>query len=71
MDNHSLVTADRGTHLKIAAIALIAAVLVVTVGFRARVADTATATARIATTGPVVKAGKPAAFTSRDDSSIR
>jgi hypothetical protein len=68
MDNHSLVTADRGTHVKIAAIALIAATVVVAVGWRAKVVDTTTA--RIES-GTVVKAGKPATVTSRDDTSIR
>jgi hypothetical protein len=68
MDNHSLVTADRGTHVKIAAIALIAATVVVAVGWRAKVVDTTTA--RI-DSGTVVKAGKPSTVTSRDDTSIR
>jgi hypothetical protein len=71
MDNHSLVTADRGTHLKIAAVALLATIVVVAVGFRARTVDAGTDTARIETTGPVVKAGKPASFTSRDAAEIR
>jgi len=70
MDNHSLVTADRSTHLKIAAVALLATVVVVAVGFRART-DAGTDTARVETSGPVVKAGKPASFTSRDGSEIR
>ena len=40
MDNHSLVTADRTTHLKIAAIAVIATFVVVVVGFRAHLVGT-------------------------------
>ena len=71
MDNHSLVTADRSTHLKIAAVALLATIVVVAVGFRARTVDAGTGTARIETSGPVVKAGKPASFTSRDGAEIR
>jgi hypothetical protein len=70
MDNHSLVTADRTTHLKIAAIAVIATFVVVVVGFRAHLVGTGTATAGI-DSGTVIKAGKPKTFTSRDDASIR
>jgi len=35
--NHSIATADRNTHLKVAALALAAAIAVVLVGFSARV----------------------------------
>jgi len=38
--NHSLVTADRTTHLKIVAVSLVAAIAVVLVGITARVTDT-------------------------------
>ena len=71
MDNHSLVTADRSTHFKIAAVAVLATLVVVAVGFRARSVDAGTNTARIETTSPVVKAGKPASYTSRDGAEIR
>jgi cytochrome oxidase Cu insertion factor (SCO1/SenC/PrrC family) len=71
MHNHSLMTADRATHLKIAAVTLLAVVVVVAVGARARAPDAGTDTARVETHGPVVKAGKPATFTSRDDASVR
>ena len=37
--NHSILTADRNTHLKVAALALAAAIGVVLVGFSARVDD--------------------------------
>jgi hypothetical protein len=69
--NHSLTTASRTTHLKIAAVSLIAAIVVVVVGINARISD-ASATARLRSDGPVVvKAGKPATLTSRDGSTIR
>ena len=35
--NHSMATADGNTHIKIAALALIAVIVVVVVGFNARV----------------------------------
>jgi hypothetical protein len=69
--NHSLVTADRTTHLKIVAVSLVAAIAVILVGVTARVTDTGTASAKIESHGPVLKAGKPATITSRDGSSIQ
>jgi hypothetical protein len=71
MTNHSLVTADRSTHFKIAAIAVVATIVVVAVGFRARVGDSSTLTTRIEATSTVVKAGKPVTSASSDSSSIR
>lgn len=68
--NHSLVTADRTTHLKIVAVSLVAAIAVILVGITARVADTG-ATAKLEAHGPVLKAGKPAAVTARDGTSIQ
>ena len=69
--NHSLVTADRTTHLKIVAVSLVAAIAVILVGVTARVTDTGSASANLQAHGPVVKAGKPAAVTVRDGSTIR
>ena len=69
--NHSLVTADRTTHLKIVAVSLVAAIAVILVGVTARVTDTGTASAKIESHGPVLQAGKPATITSRDGSSIQ
>ena len=68
---HSLIGADRSTHFKIVAVALVSVVVVVLVGITARVAETDTATARIQAEGPVLKAGKPATITTRDGPSIR
>jgi hypothetical protein len=68
---HSLIGADRSTHFKIVAVALVSVVVVVLVGITARVAETDTATARIQAEGPVLKAGKPATITTRDGPAIR
>ena len=69
--NHSLVTADRTTHLKIVAVSLVAAIAVVLVGVTARVTDTGTASAKLESHGPVLKAGKPATVTVRDGTAIQ
>jgi hypothetical protein len=49
--NHSLIGADRTTHLKIVSVALAAAIAVVAVGITARVADS--------DGSPVLTAGQP------------
>jgi hypothetical protein len=67
--SHSLLEADKGTHLKTVAVALSATALLIMVGLTARNGDTTAATARI--DGPVLKAGKPAAYSSNDTQSIR
>jgi hypothetical protein len=67
--NHSLHSADRGTHLKVVAVALVAAIAVVAVGISARVADSTSAIVRVQ--GPVLKAGQPATFTSSETSAVR
>jgi hypothetical protein len=67
--NHSLHSADRGTHLKVVAVALVAAIAVVAVGISARVSDSTSTTARIQV--PVLKAGQPATFTSSETSAVR
>jgi hypothetical protein len=66
--SHSLLGADKGTHLKALAIALIAAALLIVVGLTARNEDTTSATARI--DAPVLKAGKPAAYSSAESQSV-
>jgi hypothetical protein len=63
--SHSLIDANRTTHLKIVCVALVGAIAVVAVGITGRVTDNATATVQ------VVKAGKPATFTARDSATIR
>jgi hypothetical protein len=59
--SHSLIGADRTTHLKIVAVALAGAIAVILVGITARVTDLGIASAQ----NVVVKAGKPAAYTAR------
>jgi len=68
--NHSLVTADRTTHLKIVAVSLVAAIAVILVGITARITDSG-ASANLQAHGPVLKAGKPAAITAIDGSTVR
>jgi hypothetical protein len=58
---HSLIGADRTTHLKIVAVALAGAIAVILVGITARVTDIGAESAQ----NIVVKAGKPAAYTAR------
>ena len=66
MNNSSLLTADRMTHLKIVVLSLVCATLVASIGVAARVNDGATlANGRLEAT--VIKAGKPVtAFTGAD-----
>jgi hypothetical protein len=53
--NHSMYSADRGTHLKILVVGLLCATLVAAVGIFAHVGDVDLGTA------PLVKAGQPTA----------
>lgn len=68
--NYSLLGADRATHLKIALIALLAVVVVIVAGVNARVSDTRPGSG-VAMDDTVVKAGKPATYTIRENSTIR
>jgi hypothetical protein len=65
--NHSLHSADRSTHLKIVAMALVAGVALAGFGVAARSGnqDAATQTAR------VIKAGKPVMVTTSGTSEVR
>jgi hypothetical protein len=69
--NHSLVTADLTTHLKIVAVSLLAVITVVVVGVTAREAYRDSASASLQAHGPVIKAGKPAAVTARDGTTVQ
>jgi hypothetical protein len=69
--NHSTATADSHTHIKIVALAFIAAIMVVVVGFSARGDRSEVGTTRVANDGLVIKAGKPAQFTKRSGIEIR
>jgi hypothetical protein len=61
--NHSLVAADRTTHLKIVVVALIASITVIAVRMSARPTETGTTVAGIEADQPVIKASKPLTFT--------
>jgi hypothetical protein len=69
--NHSLLSADRNTHTKIVAVALVAAIGVVAVGVTAHLTGSGLAIARIDANVPIIRAGKPAVYTRTDDSAIR
>ena len=71
MNNHSMISADRMTHLKVVAVALVCATLVAGIGVAARVAETSPATdGRVEAT--VVKASKPmTAATTSEGRTIR
>jgi hypothetical protein len=70
MNNYSLSTADRLTHIKIVAVSLIAGIAVVGVGIAARpeLPDMST---RLEARAPVLKPGKPVVWTRADDVTIR
>ena len=63
--NHSIHSADRGTHLKIVVVALVAGIAVAAFGISARTNTDYSQTAQ------VVKAGKPVVVTSSGASTIR
>jgi hypothetical protein len=60
---HSLLRADRPAHLKIVAVALVGAAVVVLVGIAARVPEAAPSAVQTPTRGPVLKVGKPMTVT--------
>lgn len=63
--NHSIHSADRGTHLKIVVVALVAGMVVAGLGISARTNADYTQTAHI------LKAGKPMTVTSSDAMVVR
>ncbi len=63
--NHSMYSADRGTHLKIVVLGLLCATVVAVIGVFAHVSDLDLGTA------PLVKAGQPTAMTSNQSPTIR
>jgi ABC-type xylose transport system permease subunit len=70
MNNSSLLTADRMTHLKIVAVSLLCATLVAGVGVAARVTDgSATAGSRLEVT--VIKAAAPVTASTSVDRTVR
>jgi ABC-type proline/glycine betaine transport system permease subunit len=70
MNNFSMFTADRMTHVKIVAMALVCATLVAGIGVAAHVTDSsATAAGQIEAT--VIKAGKPVTASTSDNRIVR
>ena len=63
--NHSFHSADRATHLKIVAVALVAGIAVAAFGIAAR------SNVDYSQTAHVIKAGKPVVVTSSDTSMVR
>ena len=63
--NHSFHSADRATHLKIVAVALVAGIAVAAFGIAAR------SNVDYSQTAHVIKAGKPVVVTSSDTSVVR
>ena len=63
--NHSIHSADRATHLKIVAVALVAGIAVAAFGIAARTNVDYSQTAH------VIKAGKPVVVTSSDTLMVR
>jgi hypothetical protein len=68
--SHSLLTADRGTHVKIVVVALVGAILVVAAGIAAHVSASGELV-RLQAHGPVLKAGKPVTYTGQGDALVR
>jgi hypothetical protein len=70
MNNYTLKTADRLTHLKIVVVSLIAAIMVVGIGIAARptLPDLST---QLEARGPVLKATKPVVWTRADQVTVR
>jgi hypothetical protein len=69
MNNATIFTADRTTHLKIVVVALVASIAVMVVGIAARTSFDATD--QIQTAGPAFKATKSVTLTKSDSSAIR
>lgn len=72
MNNSSLTSADSATHLKVVAVSLLAAILVVGVGILAKpnFADGTATASSLEASGPVIRAGKPTA-TAADERIVR
>jgi hypothetical protein len=71
MNNFSLLTADRMTHLKIVVVSLACATLVAGVGVAARVTDGATTGGARMEQATVIKATKPATASNDESRTVR
>jgi hypothetical protein len=71
MNNSSIVTADRVTHLKIVVVGLVLAILVAGVGVASRITDTAWNVANGRYEATVVKASMPMTASTSDTTTVR
>jgi hypothetical protein len=73
MNNASLNSADRTTHLKVVAVSLVAGIMVLGIGIAASPTfrDSGLTASRMEATGPIIRAGKPTAVTTATTSTIR
>jgi Na+-transporting NADH:ubiquinone oxidoreductase subunit NqrC len=69
MNNSSLLTADRMTHLKIVVVSLVCATLVAGVGVASRMTDATAANGQVEAT--VLKVGKPVTASTADPRTLR
>ena len=69
--NSSLWSADFATHVKIVAVAALAAVVFVVVGLNGQADNPNSKTAMIKSNGPAMKAARPANITANDLSRVR
>jgi hypothetical protein len=69
--SESLLSADRNTHIRIVAVALVAAIAVVSIGMLARGTAPGTVIARVDGDRVVVKAGQPATLADNARSGVR
>lgn len=68
MNNFSIFTADRGTHVKIVVVSLIASIIVIAIGITAR---TSVDTASMQAETTIVRATKPVMATTTGAGTIR
>jgi hypothetical protein len=71
MNNTSMFTADRATHMKLVVVSLIAATMIATGGLYARVASYSANPDLRASAPIVIKAGQPALSAKRDGVVVR
>jgi ABC-type proline/glycine betaine transport system permease subunit len=69
MNNSSMFTADRTTHLKIVVLSLVCATLIAVIGIAARVTDGATTSGGLQAT--VIKATAPVTAATTDANTVR
>ena len=67
--SHSLPNADVSTHLKVVAVALSCAIVVLLVGINAKISDEPNASS--VTAGGVIKAGKPTTIATQHVTTIK